>query len=98
MNERLEAIHSLDELRNFIHAALCEKENLVPEQFKMKEMALVSRGRQCGVQFCLRGPRSVRLGAIWAADQNVLYFYDARGERYLKLRLRQRIFADSPAA
>ena len=98
MNERLEAIRSLDDLRGFIHTALCDKENLVPEQFCMQEMALVSRGRQCGLQFCLRGPRSVRLGAIWAADQNMLYFYDARGQRYLKLHLRQRIFADAPAA
>ena len=98
MNERLEAIRSLDDLRGFIHTALCDKENLVPEQFQMQEMALVSRGRNCGMQFCLRGPRSVRLGAIWAADQNMLYFYDARGQRYLKLHLRQRVFADTPAA
>ena len=98
MNDRLEAIQSLDDLRKFIHSALCDKENLVPEQFRMNEMSLVKGGRQCGLQFCLRGPRSVRLGAIWAADQNMLYFYDARGERYLKLRLRQRIFADAPAA
>ena len=98
MNERLEAIRSLDDLRGFIHTALCDKENLVPEQFQMQEMTLVSRGRNCGMQFCLRGPRSVRLGAIWAADQNMLYFYDARGQRYLKLHLRQRVFADTPAA
>lgn len=98
MIERLEAIRSLDDLRSIIHAALCEKENLVPEQFNIRETPLVSRGRQCGLQFCLHGPRSVRLGAIWAADQNVLYFYDARGQRFLKVRLRQRIFAEAPAA
>jgi hypothetical protein len=33
----------------------------------------------------------VRLGAIWAADRNILYFYDARGERYLKLELKEPI-------
>jgi hypothetical protein len=27
------------------------------------------------------------LGAIWAADRNVVYLYDARGTRYAKLRL-----------
>jgi hypothetical protein len=63
MNDRLEAIQSLDELRHFIHTALCDKENLVPEQFQMKEMTLVSRGRQCGLQFCLRG-RAAALGGI----------------------------------
>jgi hypothetical protein len=32
----------------------------------------------------------VRLAAIWVADQNVVYLYDARGERYAKLRLTTR--------
>jgi hypothetical protein len=41
----------------------------------------------CGLQFCLRGPRNVRLAAIWVADQNVVYLYDASGTRYAKLRL-----------
>ncbi|REJ85792.1 MAG: hypothetical protein DWQ34_28375 [Planctomycetota bacterium] len=98
MTERTDAIRSLSDLRGFVHGLLCEKENLVPEQFQMKEMSLVVRGRQCGMQFCLKGPRSVRLGAIWAADKNMLYFYDTRGERYMKLRLRQRVFVDAPAA
>ena len=98
MTERTDTIRSLSDLRGFVHGLLCEKENLVPEQFGMREMSLVVRGRQCGMQFCLKGPRSVRLGAIWAADKNMLYFYDARGERYMKLRLRQRVFVDAPAA
>ena len=36
----------------------------------------------------------MRLGAIWAADHNVIYFYDARGERYLKIKLNRRIVTD----
>ena len=95
MTECLNLVRSLDDLREFIHAVLCQKENLVPEQFRMRETGLVVRGRSCGLQFSLRGPRSVRLGAIWAADHNVLYFYDARGQRYLKLRLKQRIFVEA---
>ena len=98
MTERTESIQSLDDLRNFIHAALCDKENLVADQFQMREMTLVVRGRHCGMQFSLKGPRSVRLGAIWAADQNMLYLYDARGERYLKVRLPQREYAERPTA
>jgi hypothetical protein len=98
MTERTESIQSLDDLRNFIHAALCDKENLVADQFQMREMMLVVHGRQCGMQFSLKGPRSVRLGAIWAADQNMLYLYDARGERYLKVRLQQRVYAERPTA
>lgn len=95
MIEHLNLVRSLNDLREFIHSVLCQKENLVPEQFRMRETGLVVRGRSCGKQFSLRGPRSVRLGAIWAADQNVLYFYDARGQRYLKLRLKQRIFEEA---
>jgi hypothetical protein len=98
MTVRTESIQSLEDLRKFIHAALCDKENLVADQFKMREMTLVVRGRQCGMQFSLKGPRSVRLGAIWAADQNMLYLYDARGERYLKVRLPQRVYAEQPTA
>jgi hypothetical protein len=91
MSECLEGIRSLDDLRTYVHKTLCEKENLLPEQFSTTEMLLSRGGRDCGLQFSLVGPRSVRLGAIWASDQNVLYFYDARGERYLKIRLEQRI-------
>jgi hypothetical protein len=98
MTERTESIQSLDDLRKFIHAALCDKENLVADQFQMREMTLVVRGRRCGLQFSLKGPRSVRLGAIWAADQNMLYLYDACGARYLKVRLQQRIYAELPTA
>jgi hypothetical protein len=91
-------IRSLDDLRAFIHGTLCAKENLLPDQFRMTEMALKRRGRECGLQFSLNGPRSVRLGAIWAADQNVVYFYDARGERFGKIKLRARILPESSAA
>lgn len=91
MSECLEGIRSLDDLRNYVHKTLCEKENLLPEQFSMTEMLLSRGGRDCGLQFSLVGPRSVRLGAIWASDPNMLYFYDARGERYLKIPLQQRI-------
>ena len=72
-------VHTLDELRRFIHQTLCEKENLVADQITMTEVQLIRGNQPCGFQFCLRGPRSVRLGAIWAADQNVVYLYDASG-------------------
>jgi hypothetical protein len=91
-------IRSLDDLRAFIHHTLCAQENLLPDQFRMTEMALKRRGRECGLQFSLNGPRSVRLGAIWAADQNVVYFYDARGERFGKIKLSARILPESSAA
>ena len=98
MHDTLEEIRSLDDLRAFIHRTLCEKENLLADQFKMTEMQLTRRGRGCGLQFSLHGPRSVRLGAIWVSDQNLIYFYDAAGVRFRKARLRQRLLPNAPAA
>jgi hypothetical protein len=98
MPDAIEEIRSLSDLRTFIHQTLCDKENLLEDQFQMTEMQLFRRGRDCGLQFSLHGPRSVRLGAIWAADQNTIYFYDARGNRYLKLRLRHRLLPDPTEA
>lgn len=88
--ETLETIRSLDDLRIFVHKTLCARENILEDQFGLTETTLTRNGQVCGYQFCLQGPRSIRLGAIWAADHNMIYFYDARGSRYLKLRLPQR--------
>ncbi|GAB4149652.1 MAG: hypothetical protein Tsb009_24020 [Planctomycetaceae bacterium] len=87
----LEDIYSLDDLRSYIHQELCRKENLLPDQFTMTEMTLLRRNRECGLQFSLHGPRSVRLGAIWASDHNEIYLYDTQGCRYAKIRLRRRL-------
>lgn len=98
MSFSVDNIQSLNELRQFIHKTLCEKENLLEEQFSMTEMSLIRRGRSCGLQFSINGPRSVRLGAIWASDSNMVYFYDARGERYAKVHLPNRIFMSEEEA
>jgi len=91
MSEGLDSIHSLDELREFVHKTLCGRENILEDQFGLTETALIRNGRDCGLHFCLQGPRSVRLEAIWVADRNTLYFYDARGTRFLKIRLAERL-------
>ena len=91
-------VRSLDDLRAFVHQTLCEKENLLPDQFRLAELPLRQQGNRCGIQFTVQGPRSVRLGAIWAADRNQVYFYDARGERYLKLNLPHRPVQECEAA
>ena len=91
MWEKLELIRTLDDLRAYVHRELCARENLVADQFRMTEMQLRRRDRECGLQFSLHGPRSVRLGAIWASDHNTIYFYDAQGVRYAKVRLRNRL-------
>jgi hypothetical protein len=91
MHTAVNDVHTLDELRHFIHETLCEKENLLPDQFAMTEFPLIRGGELCGLHFSLRGPRNVRLEAIWAADQNVVYLYDARGARYAKLQLASQV-------
>ena len=77
---------------------LCAKENLITDQFPVNESILRRGDQRCGLQFQLFGPRSIRLGAIWAADHNVVYFYGANGERYLKLALKHRIADELIAA
>ena len=79
------------ELREYVHAELCARENLVPEQFQMNEIELTRCGRQCGLQFSVHGPRQVRLSAVWASDRNMIYFYDTAGARYRKVQLSDHI-------
>ena len=57
----------------------------------MTELRLTHGRGPCGIQFCLHGPRNVRLAAIWVADRNVVYLYDAQGRAYAKLRLTNRL-------
>lgn len=88
MQEVDQEIGSLEELHALIHRTLCESENLLLDQFETQRFPLITKGKICAIEFSLRGPRSLRLAAIWAADQNVIYFYNARGERHLKMKLK----------
>ena len=90
MSEAATGIQTVVELEHYVHERLCRHENLVAEQFALEVTPLMRRGALCGLQFLLRGPRSVRLGAVWASDQNQLYLYDARGERFHKEQLKGR--------
>lgn len=98
MTPNIDDVQTIEDLRNFVHRTLCEKESLLPEQFHVTEMQLMRRGRSCGLQYSLHGPRSVRLGAVWASDQNVLYLYDTRGVRYARVPLPRRVVSDRVAA
>lgn len=89
-NLDVDAIRSLDDLRAFVHTVLCDRENILADQFSLREVPLKRGVVSCGLEFRLQGPRSIRLGAIWNSDHNTVYFYDTRGERFLKLQLTQR--------
>ncbi len=89
------SVQSMSELRRYVHETLCGHENLLPEQFELQEVPLTRLGENCGLQFVLRGPRNVRLGAVSASDRNQLFFYDARGERFRKEQLPGQVQAES---
>jgi len=91
MMTSIEEVKNLNDLRNYIHQTLCARENLLPDQSGLHESKLVRSGEECGRQFTVQGPRSVRLGAIWTTEHNQVYFYGTNGERFLKLTLPQRL-------
>ena len=93
MADELIQVQTHQSLLSHVHQTLCQRENLLAEQFDVQVIPLKQQDTSCGLQFLLRGPRSVRLGAVWAAEPNVLYFYDARGERFLKQQLTSRLIA-----
>ena len=78
---------TLESLRDFVHLALCKKENLLEHHFPMTEVRLERAGSCCGYQFTLHGPRSVRLSAVWDRTRNEVLLYDALGRRYNRLRM-----------
>lgn len=84
MAESTGSVCTLEGLRDHVHQILCRHENLMADQFTLHEIPLLRKGQTCGLQFVLHGPRQVRLGAVWAADQNHIFYYDARGERFRK--------------
>ncbi|MFO0916177.1 MAG: hypothetical protein U0795_24680 [Pirellulales bacterium] len=78
---------SLQTLRLYIHHTLCQQEHLETDAFPLTERVLVRGGRPCGIFYCLHGPRSVKITAIWDAARNVVFFYGSSGERVLTNRL-----------
>lgn len=84
-------VDNLFQLKSYINETLCQKGQLVPGVFAMKEQMLVRGKKPCGLFFCLHGPRSVKFTAIWETEQNTVFFYDSSGERFQKMRLTGRL-------
>lgn len=80
-------IESVDDLRALVTKTLCDHEHLEPGAFRLFERTLHRRGRPCGIQFCLAGPRAVRLTAFWEAEEQTVLFYDSTGERFRRVEL-----------
>lgn len=71
-------------LKNFVYQTLCHHEKLEIGVFPMTQKILKKRATPCGVYFCLHGPRSVKFTAIYDAERNIVLFYGATGERFMK--------------
>ena len=83
-HQRLDDLHAI---REYVTETLCEKDQLEKNLFPLYERILVRDGAPCGVYFCLYGPRSLYLAAIWETDSNTILFYGSRGERFRKTQL-----------
>jgi hypothetical protein len=83
-SQRLDDLHAI---RSYVNQTLCEKDQLEANSFPLCEWVLVRGGAPCGLYFCLYGPRSLRLSAIWETDSNTILFYGSRGERFRKTQL-----------
>lgn len=82
-------ISDLQLLRTYVHENLCCQNELEIGAFPMSERILVRAQKPCGIYFCLHGPRSVKLVAIWETDCNTILFYGSGGERLAKTQLTQ---------
>jgi hypothetical protein len=82
-------IQDLGDLRHYVHHTICHQNQLEPGAFDVTERILVRNRQPCGIFFCLHGPRSVKLTAIWETDRNTILFYSSSGQRVLKTQLLQ---------
>ncbi len=80
-------IHNLDDLRRYVHHTICEHNELEVNVFEITEKILLRGGKPCGVYFCLHGPRSVKLTAIWETESNTILFYGSTGQRMHRTHL-----------
>lgn len=87
MPHAVDRVRTLNDLRTFVEHMLCQKENLLEDQFRFDVARLMVDGRDCGLQFLLLGPRAVRLSAIWSASKNTIYFYGSCGGRFATIKL-----------
>lgn len=77
-------IKNLQQLRQFVSHTLCQQNDFEEGIFQVTERILTRSKRVCGIFFCLHGPRSVKLTAVWETETNTILFYGSTGERFKK--------------
>jgi hypothetical protein len=83
----MERLNNLETLRTYVNKILCQHDELELDAFRMTERLLVRSGKPCGIFFCLHGPRSVKVTAIWETERNTILFYSSTGARFHRTRL-----------
>ena len=78
---------TLSQLRQFIAQTLCHENDFEVGVFQITERLLTRGGQPCGIFFCLHGPRSVKLTAVWETENNTILFYGSKGERFMKTEM-----------
>jgi len=80
-------IKNLRQLKDLVSHTLCQKNDFEDGVYQITEEILTKYGRLCGVFYCLHGPRSVKLTAVWDSEHNSILFYGSTGERFHKMQL-----------
>ena len=80
---------TLDDLRHHVLATLCSHDRLDPRQTPLHLAIIVRQGKPCGLFFQVQGPRLLKTYAVWAGEENRIFFYDCNGNRFAITRLRE---------
>jgi hypothetical protein len=80
-------IDNLPDIRTYVSRTLCQRNDFEEGVFQVTEKILTKCGKLCGMFFCLHGPRSVKLTAVWETENNSIIFYGSTGEKFQKTML-----------
>jgi hypothetical protein len=69
------------QIREIVEKEICNLNQLVPKAFPLTEKRLHKQGNACGILYCLHGPRSIRLTAVFDIATARVLFYDSTGQR-----------------
>lgn len=72
---------NLTNIRAVVLEELCNMHQLLPNAFPLTEKLLRKQGNPCGIFYCLHGPRSIRLTAVFDIETARVLFYDSKGQR-----------------
>lgn len=82
MKVTVRSLPGVDDLRKYVHET-----SIDPQQAPLQHFRITRRDRLCGFYFQVNGPRSLKVHAIWAGDENRILFFDSTGTRYAETRL-----------